>query len=91
MEDEGSFCVWQNFYNEKSRICDFYITLFEENGDGSYERYDEEQRERMYTLRSLKKALSDSGLEFLGAYSDFEFTPADDSCDRIYVVARCVK
>ena len=91
MEDEGSFCVWQNFYNEKSRICDFYITLFEENEDGSYERYDEEQRERMYTLKSLKKALSDNGFEFLGAYSDFDFTPGDDSNERMYIVARCIK
>lgn len=91
MEDEGSFCVWQNFYNEKSRLCDFYITLFEENEDGSYERYDEEQRERMYTLRSIKKALADHGFEFIGAYGDFDFTPADDSFDRIYIAARCIK
>ena len=91
MEDEGSFCVWQNFYNEKSRLCDFYITLFEENEDGAYERYDEEQRERMYTLRSIKKALADNGFEFIGAYGDFDFTAADDSFDRIYIAARCIK
>lgn len=91
MEDDGSFCVWQNFYNEKSRLCDFYITLFEETEDGIYERYDEEQRERMYTLRALKKALSDNGFEFLGAYSDFDFAPGDDSSERIYIVARCIK
>lgn len=91
MEDEKSFCIWQNFYNEKSRTCDFYITLFEENDDGTYDRYDEEQRERMYTLRSLKKLLSDSGFDFIGAYSDFNFAPGDDSDERIYIVARCVK
>ena len=91
IEDEGAFCVWQNFYNERTRICDFYITLFEENEDGSYDRYDEEQRERMYTLRSIKKLLSDNGFELIGAYSDFDFTPGDDSCDRIYVAARCIK
>ena len=91
IEDERSFCVWQNFYNEKSRLCDFYITLFEENEDGLYERYDEEQRERMYTLRSLKKQLKDSGFEFIGAYSDFDFNEGSDDDDRIYLVARCIK
>ena len=91
MEDEGSFCVWQNFYNEKSRVCDFIITLFEENADGTYERYDEEQRERMYTLRSLKKLLKDNGFEFIGAYSDFNFGEGSDSDDRIYLAARCIK
>lgn len=91
IEDENSFCVWQNYYNPKSRICDFYITLFEDNGDGTYQRYDEEQRERMYTLRSLKKLLSDNRFEFIGAYSDFDFGEGSDESDRIYVVARCKK
>ena len=86
-----AFCVWQNFYNEKTHLCDFYITVFEENEDGSYERYDEEQRERMYTLRAMKKALEDNGFEFIGAYRDFDFNAADDSCERIYIAARCIK
>lgn len=91
MEGEGSFLVWQNCYNEKSRLCDFYITLFTENGDGSYERYDEVQTERMYTLRAINRALTEVGFEPLGAYSDYEFTPATDGDDRIYIVARCKK
>ncbi len=91
MECDDSFCVWQNFYNCKNHLCDFYITLFSQNPDGSYERYDEEQRERMYTVRSLKKQLLGNGFEFLGAYSDFEFSEGNDDSERIYVVARCIK
>ena len=91
MEYDDSFCVWQNFYNCKNHLCDFYITLFSQNPDGSYERYDEEQRERMYTVRSLKKQLLGTGFEFLGAYSDFEFSEGNDDSERIYVVARCIK
>ena len=91
MEVDDSVCVWQNYYNEKNKICDFYITLFKECDDGKYERFDEIQRERMYTLRSVKKMLSDSGFEFIDAYSDYDFTAATDSSERIYVVARCLK
>ena len=91
MEYDDSFWVWQNFYNCKNHLCDFYITLFSQNPDGSYERYDEEQRERMYTVRSLKKQLLGNGFEFLGAYSDFEFSEGNDDSERIYVVARCIK
>ena len=91
MEEDGAFCVWQNYYNEKSKLCDFYITLFCETEDGLFERYDEEQRERMYTLRQLRKMLFDTGFEFIGAYSDFNFTDASDADDRIYIVARCKK
>ena len=91
MEEDGAVCIWQNFYNEKSGICDFYITLFSENEDGTYERYDEEQSERMYTLRSMKSSLKKCGFEFVGAYSDFNFNTATDADERIYIVARCKK
>lgn len=91
MEEEGGVCIWQNNYDEKKKICDFYITLFEECDDGRYERYDEEQRERMYTLAEMKRMLEKCSLEFIGAYSDFEFKEATDDDERIYIVARCKK
>ena len=91
MEYEDSLCLWQNYYNDKTKICDFYITLFKESIDGLYERFDERQRERMYTLRSMNKALVDCGFEPIGAYSDFDFNSASDGDERIYIVARCKK
>ena len=91
MEEEGAVCIWQNAYNPKTRLCDFYITVFSEDADGRYCRYDDAQRERMYTLRALKRALAESGFEFIGAYSDFALTPATDDDERIYLVARCIK
>ena len=91
MEEGGDVCIWQNSYDPGTRICDFYITLFSENTDGSYDRHDEMQREKMYTLRAIRKLLSDNSLELVGAYSDFSFTPATDADERIYFVARCRK
>ncbi len=91
MEEDGAVCIWQNYYNPSTKKCDFYITLFEEDVDGKYERYDEQQTERMYTLRSIKKHLESNSLEFLGAYSDFNFSDATDSSERIYIVAKCKK
>lgn len=91
MEEGNSVCVWQNSYNPKTKLCDFFITLFEEDDDGKYNRYDELQTERMYTIRSIKSALTECGFEFLGAYSDFCFTEATDDSERIYISARCKK
>ena len=45
----------------------------------------------MYTVKELKKHLEKQGFEFIGAYSDFEFTPGSDEDERIYFVARCKK
>ncbi len=90
-DENGEFCIWQNSYNEKTRLCDFLITVFAEEDDGRYERSESCQTERMYTVRSLKSALKRSGFEFVGAYSDYNFTEASDESDRIYFVARCIK
>ena len=91
LEDEKAFCAWQNCYRKKSGLCDFYITLFEKQKDGSYLRREEWQREKMYTLKMIKNALKDASLEFVGAYSDFEFSEGSDESERIYIVARCKK
>ncbi len=90
-ETESSMCIWQNSYNDKSGICNFYITLFSEADDGSYVRDDEVQKEKMYTVKSIKSMLSETGFEFLGAYADFDFSPATDDSHRIYIVAKCIK
>ena len=96
LEDENEdgsavWCGWQNEYDRESGICDFYLTLFEENEDGSYSRSDEHQRERCYTLGEIKQTLEKSGMEFLGAFSGFDFDEISDADDRWYIAARAKK
>mgnify|MGYP003314771759 CR=1 FL=1 len=90
VDDGNDMLVWRNYYNEKKRLCDFEITLFKESF-GAYERFDEVQTERMYTLRTISSELSRAGFEFIGAYSDFSGTQATDSCERAYIIAKCIK
>ncbi len=91
IEEDGYMCIWQNDYNSRRGICDFYITVFREDEDGKYCRYDEMQSEKMYTLKSIAESLKKSGFELIGAYSDYSFNAAADNDDRIYIAARCIK
>ena len=89
IESDGILCAWQNFYNPKTKICDFYLSIFTEDKDGKYERTDEHQRERMYTVRSVKKMLSDADFELCGVFSDYDFSKGDEQRDeRLYIVAK---
>ncbi len=93
-EDCGnnSFCIWQNYYDEETRICDFSLTVFEkEEGSEAYSRRDEVQCERCYSKDEIEKALKGNGFELIGFYSDFNFTPANDTDERWYVVAKAKK
>lgn len=91
LEEDGGFCVWENYYDPDTKLCDFYITLFKECSDGRYERYEETQAERMFTLAEIKSALEECKMEFLYAFGDLDFYPGNDECERIYIVAKCRK
>ena len=92
-DDGGAiFCGWQNEYDRESGICDFYLSIFEQMGeDETYSRSDEHQRERCYSLDALKRLLCEARLEFLGVFSDFEFSEPAEKTERWYIAARAKK
>ncbi len=96
LEDEDSdgravFCGWQNSFDRESGICDFYLTVFEEDGDGAYIRSDEHQTEKCHNTEEIKGALQRAGMELLCICSDFEFKPYNDTDERWYIIARAKK
>ena len=89
---EGNFCVWQNCFDKESGLCDFFLTVFEKNeGSNTYLRRDELQTERCYSRKEIEDALTKTGFELIGFYSDFEFSPASENDERWYVIARAKK
>jgi SAM-dependent methyltransferase len=85
------YCGWQNSFDKESGICDFYLSVFEEDEDGSYFRSDEEQKERCYTREALERLLTLCGFEMLGVYSGFDFEEPCETTERFYIVARAKK
>ena len=91
LENDFSLCAWQNEYNKKSKICKFYLSIFQESQDGKYERYDEIQREKCYSMKQIKKLLLDCGFEILNVYGNMDKKSATDTDEKWYFVARCKK
>ncbi len=87
-ETEDTFCVWQNDYDEESRLCDFYITLFVEDQNGMYEREDSHQTERYYPLEELQEELDSAGFDTVGIYGGLDKRKVAPEDDRWYIVAR---
>lgn len=71
LEKKNVFCSWQNHYDKKNKTCDFYITLFVRQTDGSYKRYGEAQREKYYGETFLKDVLAETGFGDLKIFYDF--------------------
>ena len=87
LEADGIFCAWENLYDEKKKVCDFFINIFAEE-NSAYRRYYEEQRERMFTLSEIKDCLKKAGLTFVCATSDYYGTPVKDNTERYYIIAK---
>ena len=96
LEDENEYggaiyCGWQNFYDKESRVCDFYLSVFEEGEDGSYMRSEETQKERCYLESEIREALEATGFELVGIFGDYELNAPAPDAQRWYFAARAKK
>lgn len=87
LENEDVFCTWQNEYDKKRKICDFYLTFFCRNGN-EYTRFDEQHSERAYELEDIKKLIENSGMRLLKAYDDLSFNKPGKNSERVFFVAQ---
>lgn len=91
LENDGSLCAWHNEYNEKTGICKFYLSIFNEIEPGIYERYDEVQREKCYSVKKICSLLEKCGFELIATYGDINGSELNEKSEKCYLVARCIK
>ena len=84
------YCGWQNHYDEKTRLCDFWLSIFLRWDEAGYRRYDEHQIERCYDYGEIKSALEENGFALVGAFGGFDFSEPTEKTERWYFVARAV-
>lgn len=87
-DGEDIFYSWQNFYDKKSRLCDFYLTFFEKDERGLYRRFDEVHTQRAYGAEELKAMLEAAGLKVEGVFRDRTFKKPTPTAERLFFVAR---
>lgn len=95
--DDISF-IWDNYYDEESSTNELALSLFVREEDDSdadasgagalFRKYEELHVQKGYTLKQMQQIVSDSGLTLLAAYDAFTHEPADETCERIYMIAK---
>ena len=85
--EESSF-IWGNYYDEEDEINQYDLTLFVQEEDGRYRKYEETHLQRAYEQETVEELIKEAGLELLHVYDAFtKELPAEDS-QRIYYVCR---
>ena len=85
--DDAGF-IWENYFDEDSRINEYDLTLFVREDGDLYRRYDETHFQRAYELSEIEQAAEEAGMEFVTAYNAFTRQAPREDSERIYVVLR---
>lgn len=85
--EESSF-IWDNYFDEESSINEYDLTLFIREKENLYRKYEETHYQRAYEIETVKRLLTEAGMEFIAAYDAFTKNPVKPDSERVYIVAR---
>lgn len=85
--EESSF-IWENWYDEEEQINEYDLTLFIQNEDGLYEKYEEMHYQRAYEIGLVCELLEQAGLKLEAVYDAFTLDAPKKDSERVYFVAR---
>ncbi len=85
--DTGSF-IWENFYDDSTKINEYDLTLYIEDEKDSFLRFEEVHYQRAYELSEIRQAVEDGGMEFVAVLDADTMNLPEEKTQRIYVIAR---
>lgn len=88
LESENAFLSWQNFYNETSKRCKFYLSLFTAKKNGLWERCDEEHTQKYHDLKKLERLAGLAGFETVASYGHTDFSQITETSEKAYFIMR---
>lgn len=88
--DNGSF-IWENWFDESENINEYDITLYIEDSDGKYDRYEETHYQKGYTVSEIRELIEQAGMQFIGAVEAFNDNEITHETERMYIMAKEIK
>lgn len=87
-ETEDAYCVWRTRFSEKTKICSYWVDLFKALPDGTWERSEEEHRERAWEESQLREMLERAGFDEVRVTGDLRQAAPRPDEDRVIFRAR---
>lgn len=99
---EDAAYIWDNYYDEETRVNEYELTVFLKEADGRYERFSELHRQRAFSLQEILKAAREAGMDVPGVLPAEEgpdtdaWLPPDDphapelfeTAERVYLILK---
>nr|WP_027417702.1 class I SAM-dependent methyltransferase [Aneurinibacillus terranovensis] len=87
VDDEVSY-IWESSFDEKKQAVHHELTLFVQQADGLYRRFQETHIQQSYKIGLLARWLKEAGFEIVSITADFTSSPVEEESERAFFVAR---
>lgn len=84
---EGSF-IWENYYDEKSGINEYDLTLFIRQEEMHFLRFQETHYQRNYAPSVIRRLLEEAQLTLLSVYDAYTAKPLRRDSERMLFIAK---
>ncbi|MEI7026870.1 class I SAM-dependent DNA methyltransferase [Paenibacillus sp. y28] len=85
-EDDMAY-IWTCELNEERCEVEHALTIFYQQADGSFQRFEETHQQRAYPLEWIRSELSAAGFSQVASYGDFTFRAPTKATERAFFVA----
>ena len=85
--DNCSF-IWENTFYEEAEVNIYDLTIFMQEEDDIFRRYQETHYQKGYTVETVCRLLAEAGLKLEAVYDAFSSDAPRNDSERVYFVAR---
>lgn len=85
---DGASFIWENTWYEEEQVNEYDLTIFVEEEQGLYRKYEETHLQKAYEVETVRRLIEEAGMEFVAVYDAFSREPVREDSERIYVIAR---
>lgn len=87
-EVEDALYIWQGNFEPESKINSYLLTFFIKEKGNMYKRFNEEHKEKAYSLDEIIGLLEEVGFNKICLYDDYEDKNIEEKTQRITFVVR---
>jgi ubiquinone/menaquinone biosynthesis C-methylase UbiE len=84
---ERSSFIWENYYYKEEKINEYDLTIFVEEKNGLYRKYEETHYQKAYEVKQIRELIEKAGMKFIAAYEAFTEEEVKEDSERIYIIA----
>ncbi|MCD8380163.1 MAG: class I SAM-dependent methyltransferase [Lachnospiraceae bacterium] len=80
--------IWDNYYDPDTHTNEYDLTIYRQEEDDLYRRFDETHVQRGYTLKEMQGFVKEAGLEWIEAIDADTGGEVTEVTERVFVAAR---